>query len=183
MKAVMLSIKPAWVELIAAGKKTLEIRKTRPKIEPPFKCFIYETKSPRDTLFEKSEIRTLHYGRGKVVGEFICDSVFPLSIEVNSPSVFNPPIEFPGAAMTDADIRAHLGNGKTGYAWCISELEIYSKPKRLDSFLKPCGYDGPCSTCKRFDGLALDCISGITRPPQSWFYVEALGGESHAATD
>lgn len=30
MKAVMLSIRPKWLELIASGKKTIEVRKTRP---------------------------------------------------------------------------------------------------------------------------------------------------------
>ena len=44
MKSVLISIKPKYCELIASGKKTVEIRKTRPKIEPPFKCYIYCTK-------------------------------------------------------------------------------------------------------------------------------------------
>lgn len=42
-KAVMLSIRPKWVEKIASGEKTIEVRKTSPKIEPPFKCYIYCT--------------------------------------------------------------------------------------------------------------------------------------------
>ena len=41
MKCVMLSIRPKWVEKIASGEKTIEVRKTRPKIETPFKCYIY----------------------------------------------------------------------------------------------------------------------------------------------
>ena len=40
MKAVLISIKPKWCELIASGKKTVEVRKTRPKIDTPFKCYI-----------------------------------------------------------------------------------------------------------------------------------------------
>ena len=42
-KAVMLSIRPKWCEKIASGEKTIEVRKTRPKLETPFKCYIYET--------------------------------------------------------------------------------------------------------------------------------------------
>lgn len=42
--AVLLSVRPKWCELIASGKKTVEVRKTRPKIETPFKCYIYCTK-------------------------------------------------------------------------------------------------------------------------------------------
>lgn len=39
-RAVMISmrIRPQWCELIALGVKTIEVRKTKPKIKPPFKC-------------------------------------------------------------------------------------------------------------------------------------------------
>lgn len=37
MKAVMISIRPKWCEKIANGEKTIEVRKTRPKLETPFK--------------------------------------------------------------------------------------------------------------------------------------------------
>ena len=42
-KAVMLSIRPKWVEKIVNGEKTIEVRKTRPKLQTPFKCYIYCT--------------------------------------------------------------------------------------------------------------------------------------------
>lgn len=42
-KAVMLSIRPKWVEKIANGEKTIEVRKTKPKLDTPFKCYIYCT--------------------------------------------------------------------------------------------------------------------------------------------
>lgn len=45
-KAVLISIRPGWCEKIANGEKTIEVRKTRPKLETPFKCYIYCTKSP-----------------------------------------------------------------------------------------------------------------------------------------
>lgn len=44
MKSVMISIKPKWCELIASGQKTIEVRKTAPKCDVPFKCYIYCTK-------------------------------------------------------------------------------------------------------------------------------------------
>lgn len=40
MKSVMLSIRPTWCEEIASGEKTIEVRKTKPKLETPFKCYI-----------------------------------------------------------------------------------------------------------------------------------------------
>lgn len=42
-KSVLISIRPKWCELIASGEKTIEVRKTRPKLETPFKCYIYCT--------------------------------------------------------------------------------------------------------------------------------------------
>ena len=44
-KAVMISIRPKWCEKIASGEKTIEVRKTRPKLETPFKCYIYCTQA------------------------------------------------------------------------------------------------------------------------------------------
>ena len=51
MRAVLVSIQPKWCAKIAKGDKTLEIRKTKPKIETPFKVYIYSTLPPRDEMF------------------------------------------------------------------------------------------------------------------------------------
>lgn len=72
MKSVLISIKPQWCELIFSGKKTVEVRKTRPKSETPFKVHIYCTKDKHGWF---------HFGKkerldGKVIGEFVCDKVF-----------------------------------------------------------------------------------------------------------
>ena len=56
-KAVLISIRPGWCEKIISGQKTIEVRKTRPKMDTPFKCYIYKC------------------GNGKVVGEFLCDEI------------------------------------------------------------------------------------------------------------
>lgn len=50
MKSVLISIRPEWCAKIASGEKTVEVRKTRPKMNPPFKCYIYCTKL-RQTKF------------------------------------------------------------------------------------------------------------------------------------
>lgn len=55
MKAVLISIQPKWCEMIASGKKTIEVRKTRPKIETPFKCYIYCTEG-KDTVYYMAKI-------------------------------------------------------------------------------------------------------------------------------
>lgn len=42
-KAVLISIRPEWADRICYCGKTMEIRKTRPTIQPPFKCYINKT--------------------------------------------------------------------------------------------------------------------------------------------
>ena len=82
MKAILISIQPKWVEKIARGVKTIEVRKTRPKIETPFKCYVYCTKDKNDTFFaekvfdgEKGKYAVPYVGNGKVIGEFVCDRI------------------------------------------------------------------------------------------------------------
>ena len=74
MKFVLISIRPKWCRLIASGKKTIEVRKTYPKLPTPFKCYIYETKARTDTpTFIDEDGHVLYTGRGQVIGEFVCD--------------------------------------------------------------------------------------------------------------
>mgnify|MGYP000588302884 FL=1 len=74
MKSVILSIKPKYCELIASGKKTIEVRKTRPKIETPFKCYVYCTKE----YYRKGNGYFQGKYCGKVIGEFVCDEIINL---------------------------------------------------------------------------------------------------------
>ena len=48
-RAVLISIHPEWVNRIISGEKNVEIRKTRPNLGTPFKCYIYETQGKSDT--------------------------------------------------------------------------------------------------------------------------------------
>ena len=174
-KAVLISIRPKWCELIASEKKTIEVRKTAPKIETPFKCYIYCTKPsfPHEDflVFDagKNKVKAF-YGGGTVIGEFVCDSIFPLSFYASDASFFDtePPLSVPGTCLTDKEIAEYLGNGKTGYGRHISDLKIYDTPKKLGEF-------------KRHDPTYDFSIFGevsrtysINRPPQSWCYVEEL---------
>lgn len=199
--AVLLSVRPKWCELIASGKKTVEIRKTRPKIETPFKCYIYCTKPkmitkyvfkpedypeymrPEKPVFCKVPDGSSPYcsvvnGNGKVIGEFVCDVIFTMSITYSDPTSRIALKEFPYTCLTDRQIIDYLGNGNQGYGWHISNLVIYDKPKGLNEFyLKK-----KCHSCKRsgYESSACiydeDCIvpAIITRPPQSWCYVQDL---------
>lgn len=175
MKSVLISIKPKWCELIANGKKVVEVRRTRPKIETPFKCYIYCTKTnypPIALLKNKNnnvyfgDYRSAGYGvyveDGKVIGEFVCDMIYKLPCGVNQPFWLKEK-----TCIDDEHYKNYLGN-KDGYGWHISDLKIYDKPKELGEFKKyyECG-NNSCGNCNKCDK-----DYHLTKPPQSWCYVE-----------
>ena len=166
MKAVLLSIKPKYCELIASGKKTIEVRKTKPKIETPFKCYIYET-NWKDNSYWKHH----HKGKlGKVIGEFVCDSI-DISVVELKPNEIEPCYWklINGSCLTKNEL-INYGKYNALYGWHITDLKIYNKPKELSEFCKPCHdsydpmYGSYCIYC--------DKRNKLTRPPQSWCYVE-----------
>ena len=179
-QAVLISIRPKWCELIASGKKTIEVRKTAPKIEAPFKCYIYETRGFERVGNENLNCVVGGNGRGAVIGEFVCDSIFPLSFYASDASFFDmePPLPVPGTCLTDKEIAEYLGNGKTGYGWHISNLIIYNMPKQLRELKsartkhvteKAFFQEGVCDEIRH-----VRVLEPLSRPPQSWCYVEAL---------
>lgn len=187
MKSVLISIRPQWVEKIASGEKTIEVRKTAPQ-EVPFKCYIYETKG-QYVKFTHGAHTKYGYGRGKVIGEFICDRIICSQAYFDSQGKNHLTNVFPDdikkTCLDEYDLWDYIA-GKAvkanqmydGYLWHISDLKIYDKPKELSEFSRPCSYSRLCFSCKRTsfkkDGNLL-CNTKITRPPQSWMYVEDLG--------
>jgi predicted transcriptional regulator len=167
MKSVMISIKPKWCELIANGKKTIEIRKTRPKIDTPFRCYIYCTKEKdiSEILWtgKKQEIGKISdKSNGKVIGDFVCDEIY--TIDCDSTGFFykgkqgyiKKELEY-NSCLSEGDIFSYLFPN-VGYGWHISELKIYDEPKSL----------------KYFYHYGVKRGSKVTRPPQSWCYVDEL---------
>lgn len=174
MKAVMISIQPKWVEKIARGEKTIEVRKTAPK-EVPFKAYIYCTKEKKqDDIIWAGVCGDRGKWNGRVIGEFICNN----ASELDYVYYWNNGYEF-ATCLTYRQV-ADYGKGKPLYGWHISDLKIYDRPRNLSEFSRPCSYSGLCFSCKRTsfkkDGNLL-CNTKITRPPQSWMYVEDLGEE------
>ena len=140
-KAVLISIRPEWCEKIINGQKTIEVRKTRPKMNPPFKCYIYKC------------------GNGKVNGEFVCDEIISIDGAGRIPSDIARP-----TCLEPAELHQYLG-AAVGYGWHISNLRIYDTPRELREF-----YAVPNEV-----EVALKAKpKPITRPPQSWRYVEEL---------
>lgn len=200
MKSVLISIQPKWVEKIASDKKTIEVRKSRPKIETPFKCYIYETKGKQVEHCDGCDVT--YYGRGKVIGEFICDHIYEIDCAQDFRS--NRWL-LKESCLKTKDIEEYLAPKWFGYAWHISDLKIYDKSKELSEFYKPFKYDGDgliCGTKQEINDIyewdcetvfgkkypnfdfenckCEDCPKAkdfycLTRPPQSWCYVENLG--------
>lgn len=181
MKAVLISIKPKWVEKIASGEKTIEVRKTRPKIETPFKCYIYCTKGFKFNDFKYSLNFVEAYKRsGKVIGEFVCDNILHSN---ENAFIGNKPLTqyvLKSSCLTMEEINQYR-QGKNIYAWHISQLKIYDKPKELREFYAKCNIpENKCKLCDncydREDYYGRHyAVKKITRPPQSWCYVEDLG--------
>ena len=77
-KAVLISIRPEWAKKILSGEKTLEVRRNRPKLETPFKCYIYCTAG--NLSYEVSNGMMCNISGGKlVIGEFVCDKIERIS--------------------------------------------------------------------------------------------------------
>ena len=157
MKAVLISINPEWCAKIASGEKTIEVRKTRPKMNPPFKCYIYCTKAKEGRFITARQFLAMWGKRQKVVGEFICDRVTDLF--ANSRFWLNED-DILRTCLTVDEIRAYANGANELYGWHISNLKVYDHAHDLWEFT------GLRQT--KF-GLA---PGPITRPPQSWRYVE-----------
>ncbi len=159
-KAVMLSIRPKWCEKIASGEKTIEVRKTRPKLETPFKVYIYCT---------QSGVALGAWGKhGKVIGEFTCDRIYWLAPLNHAPEDVEQQ-----ACLTREEIVRYLKG--VGYGYHISDLRIYDQPRELTEFRRACPNDLYCESCAMYSNNNGICNNGalpLRHPPQSWCYVE-----------
>lgn len=183
-KAVLISIRPKWCEKIVNGEKTTEVRKTRPKLETPFKAYLYVTAGNLSYRCPNGMICHCNGGRA-VIGEFVCNKVdwitrigfsgspVPSRYSICSHSNMNVlPINdlLYAARLTYPELADYLAGGE-GYGWHISDLRIYDTPRELSEFT------GLRNT--RFGAAPYD----IKRPPQSWCYVEAMDSERKDGKD
>jgi predicted transcriptional regulator len=207
MKAVLISIQPKWVELIASGKKTIEVRKTKPNLQKPFKVYIYCTKAKnqylqsKDNLFFYCENKDFigKHGAGlyrrlnsKVIGEFVCKGIMQPFDSLR--------LMAKESCLTENELLDY-SKGKTLYGWRIADLKIYDKPKELSEFfttghcfnhanteivenmmgdyVEQCWKNSFCRMCRHLDDFGGCGKRGkqLTRPPQSWCYVEGCKNE------
>ena len=180
-KSVMISIRPKWCEKIVNGEKTIEVRKTSPKLETPFKCYIYCTveMAGYDALWvldaptrEKYSFMAVsayletpkgaNKGNSKVIGEFTCDRIDRLAPANEPYGIYDIDDDYVLQTCLENGALWDYGHGTPLYGWHISDLVIYDTPRELSEFT------GLRDT--RFGTAPYD----IKRAPQSWCYVEAM---------
>lgn len=180
MKSVLISIHPKWCHKIIDGEKKIEVRKTKPKLDTPFKVYIYCSagdydwrKDPWTTAYlpPNGEITNMSQ---KIIGEFVCDGVYK-----------NMSYDCEQSCVSVSELRKYA-NGKPLYGWHISDLKIYDKPKELsDFYVHKYGSRDYCDGCVHHECHVTEypcceCLADernrvyLYRPPQSWCYVQEL---------
>lgn len=174
MKAVLMSVHPQWCEKIFSGKKTIEVRRNRPKLEPPFTVYVYCTKAKNireDGLYLLPNDKELYLGckekdlgfvcwegdfrNGKVIGSFVCDRLTCHQAYYDDDGGKHltnfAGQEIQRTCLSEQELFDYLigkdGKMGTGWLWHITAPKLFDKPRELSEF-------------------------GITRAPMSWCYVE-----------
>ena len=184
-KSVMISIRPEWVHKILNGEKTVEVRKTAPKIKTPFKCYIYCTLSGSNELFHEvlnGDVAEWNRGKwsdrkGNVVAEFVCDNI--RSFDVPYPA-FQKKMDksiLEQSCLTYYQLHRYAYHDKL-YGWHISNLKVYDKPKELSEFYKSDTLSASDFEYQLYNGRQTYSeylfTKAMRKPPQSWCYVEEL---------
>lgn len=119
MNSIIASVRPPFAGWLMSGKKTVEIRKSRPMFNPfagvpadgPVRVYIYETKTGG--------------GAGAIVGRFDCRGFLEIrdaaSIEQAAPA----------ACLTVKEMEAYRGPGGALYGWQAVNAKRYKKPVPL----------------------------------------------------
>ncbi len=166
MKSVLISIRPEWCGKIASGEKTVEVRKTRPKLETPFRAYVYCSSVKAMSLLPYVELHAQTNGlvdvwNGKVFASFVCDRTDTIVPATEPYGIYDVDDDYVLQTCLANGALWDYGNGATLYGWHISDLRIYDTPRDLSEFT------GFCKT--KFGAEPVP----ITRPPQSWCYVAA----------
>ena len=187
----MISIQPKWVAKICRGEKTVEVRKTKPKLETPFKCYIYCTKGRGDCLWRwgggvwyDTQFPNERPNRldGKIIGEFVCDRIVQFENSWYDPAFYETSDL---SCVGFEELAIYIGKKDFGYGWHITDLVVYDEPRELSEFYHYCGDDPNCSGCEAHYFSNTECgkedyccspIEGckpIKRAPQSWQFCVA----------
>lgn len=154
MQNILLPISPQSCADIANGNQSIIVKKNMPRIEYPFKCYIYCTKCRQfdslvgslDTLFYYPELErfvsfadmerdSINADRlnGKVIGEFVCKKIEPFTPDSQDDSELLSKI-IEKSLLSFSDLVNYKGNAPILYGWHISELIIYNQPIEMSDF-------------------------------------------------
>lgn len=179
---ILASIKPYYYYLIAEEKKKIEVRKTALKNLPQDIAFYMskDEKSFAKIPKEFQEKYRKHFG--KVGIEFTCDKSICLDYYpqdyTGMPSKFSE-IICKESCLSYDEIMAYKKE-KPAYGWHISNLKVSDEPKKLSEFRPICKFEGKdliCNLCPNHEyngGLFFECRRKVTRPPQSYMFVEEV---------
>ena len=171
MKAVLISIQPKWCEKIFNGSKTIEVRKSRPSIDMPFKVYVYQTKNKGGNATVREVLNSV-YGGGKVIGSFVCDRIDKYTFSNYEARYRINDVDIAKTCLTHPELIAY-GKGKPLYGWHITEPKLFDKPKELGEFKHkikvPWAWQENGKTIGYFYKW-----QPITRAPQSWVYYETI---------
>lgn len=108
MNEILLSLHPQYWDLIKSGKKTIEIRKTKPRTMLPFRVFVYVT------------------GGVGVVGCFDCDMLAESTPECFANKIYGE------SCLTESELKEYAA-GKPLFGWHVMPGSVteYEAPIEL----------------------------------------------------
>lgn len=193
---ILASIKPYYYYLIGEGKKKIEMRKTALKNLPQDIVF-YMSKDEKSFAKIPKEFQDKYRKHfGKVGIEVVCNKVkkwkcLPKNEDMETYIYYIASADRLSTCLSYSEIE-NYGKGKTLYGWCISDLKIYDKPKELYELNRLCPDKYHyCEICKYgsvvlspdeeeyalyhggyYDCYDTVCHNTVTRPPQSYMYLD-----------
>ena len=122
MRTVIITIKPRHLNDILAGKKSLELRKTFPKIEPPFNVECCESGSG-----------------GQIKGRFECYGKIGIWKNDYESERFARM-----ACVTEKELDAYIGGNDFIYGWRVDEVIDYTNANNYRiKYVSDYGVDRP----------------------------------------
>lgn len=204
MKSILISIKPEWVAKILNKEKTIEVRKTAPKCELPIEVYIYCTKSApylhqwtevaatepngikgtNKVTWEKSwhlDKKKWYMSRnGKIVAKFtlreVTEYINSCNVSKDSGYMFGDAERegvYEKSCLSESDIDRYCPD-ESFYAWHISDLEIFDRPRGLCEFHTNVKKEPPeellCPECG--EPMEYYEYKYLTKAPRSWQFIE-----------
>lgn len=199
MKAILMSIHPKWCAKIFNGEKTIEVRKSRPSLDMPFRVYVYQTKIKFKVKNWQENFQSIVFtpnggveeGNGKVIGSFVCDRIDEYTFSDYEARYRINDVDIAKTCLNHPELIAY-GKGKPLYGWHITEPKLFDKPRELSEFYRSLPENvlenGEYDCRKAWDVLCIDAPEGgdycaecpfggrvpLTRAPQSWVYCETI---------